>query len=35
MTGETAKSIKRMYIPEEEKTRIFFYNASDLLLLPH
>jgi predicted TIM-barrel fold metal-dependent hydrolase len=35
MTGETAESIERMDIPEEEKARIFFYNASDLLLLPH
>jgi predicted TIM-barrel fold metal-dependent hydrolase len=35
MTGETAESIERMTIPDEEKARIFFYNASDLLLLPH
>jgi len=35
MTGETAESIERMNIPEEEKARIFFYNASDMLLLPH
>jgi predicted TIM-barrel fold metal-dependent hydrolase len=35
MTGETAESIERMAIPEEEKARIFFYNASDLLSLPH
>jgi aminocarboxymuconate-semialdehyde decarboxylase len=35
MTGETAESIERMDIPDEEKARIFFYNASEMLLLPH
>ena len=35
MTGETAESIERMDIPDEEKDKIFFGNASEMLLLPH
>ncbi len=35
MTGETAESIDRMDIPEDEKEMIFWRNASDMLLLPH
>ena len=35
MTGETAESIERMDIPEEDKEKIFFRNASELLSLPH
>jgi len=35
MTGETAESIDRMDIPEDEKQQIFWRNASDMLLLPH
>jgi hypothetical protein len=32
MTGETAESVERMTIPDEEKTRIFFFIISSLLL---
>ena len=35
MTGETAESIERMDIPDEEKEKIFFRNAVELLTLPH
>jgi predicted TIM-barrel fold metal-dependent hydrolase len=35
MTGETAESIERMDVPAEVKEKIFWRNASDLLLLPH
>jgi len=35
MTGETAESIERMDISDEEKQKIFFGNAAELLILPH
>ena len=35
LTGETAESIERMSIPDEEKEKIFFRNAVELLSLPH
>ena len=35
MTGETVESIARMDIPEEDKQKIFFGNASELLTLSH
>ena len=35
MTGETAESIERMDVSDEVKEKIFWKNASDLLLLPH
>lgn len=35
MTGETAESIERMDIPGEDKEKIFFRNAVELLTLPH
>ncbi len=35
LTGETMESIQRMAIPDEEKERIFFRNAADLLLIAH
>ncbi len=35
MTGETADSIERMDISDEDKEKIFFRNASELLMLPH
>lgn len=35
MTGETAESIERMDITEEEKQKIFWGNAAELLTLPH
>lgn len=35
LTGETAESIERMDISDEEKEKIFFRNAVELLTLPH
>jgi len=35
LTGETAESIERMSIPDEEKEKIFSRNAIELLSLPH
>jgi predicted TIM-barrel fold metal-dependent hydrolase len=35
MTGETVESVERMDIPEADKQKIFFGNASELLTLPH
>lgn len=35
LTGETAESIERMTIPDEEKEKIFWRNTADLLMLPH
>ncbi len=35
LTGETAESIERMAIPEDEKGKIFFRNAAELLTIAH
>ncbi|MFH1646761.1 MAG: amidohydrolase family protein [Chloroflexota bacterium] len=35
LTGETVESIERMAISDEEKEKIFWRNAADLLMLPH
>jgi predicted TIM-barrel fold metal-dependent hydrolase len=35
LTGETAESVARMAIPEEEKEKIFFRNAAELLMIAH
>lgn len=35
LTGETAESIERMAITDEEKEKIFFRNAAELLTIAH
>jgi predicted TIM-barrel fold metal-dependent hydrolase len=35
LTGETAESVERMSIPDEEKEKIFFRNAAELLMIAH
>jgi predicted TIM-barrel fold metal-dependent hydrolase len=35
LTGETMESVERMPIPDEEKEKIFFHNAAELLMIAH
>lgn len=35
LTGETMESVQRMTIPDEEKEKIFFRNAAQLLMIAH